>query len=495
MYLFKQVLLAIIFLQLHLRNSNAIQTVNITIALDKVIAVSSDYLASYTIDSGAFNKSRPLNFTSPTLQYMAKQLNPAILRVGGSSADKIYYFTDPKTGLCTEKLPKGYMCFTLQNLKDLINFVQNVGCKLIFGLSIGYPSYPDSSTKSWNSTNTKYFLNYIVNNGYGPYFYGFTLGNELETHAHTPASFQIDAFKQLHPILTDTFAANNLNMPLMAGPDSDCNTLRASDSKFKYIQDFIQDGCELMDIFAYHSYINKNATELVTLDGINEQYKESNRFQQAVEQFCPNGKQIVMSDEIAEHSHGGISGFNNRYEDTLWYLNAFGVLASLNEQSLVRQKLCSTKNPPDSYVLLTDIDGQNYMPLPDYWIAVLFNNLIGKNVLNTTTNYDYLKINAFCYAGNNGSVILAYVNLKNEIIDIVYNVASLGVNHMDYILTAKDNELNSADIYLNGVNLQVNNDHELPELNGNLSNSSPIQIQPYSVGLIHFVDTKSAVCL
>eukprot|EP01084_Bolivina_argentea_P028709 53325_1 len=491
-------ILTVIVCWFKLYNVNANESANISISLDFLSGITSDYFVSFTFGTGGFTVSPPVNFTSTTFQYMAKQLNPAILRLGGTSADKVYYFTDEKTGNCDNvKLPSKYYCFTKQNLLDLVDFVKNVGCKLIFALSIGYPTYPNSETNAWNSSNAEIFINYIVNNNYGQYFYGFEIGNELSTHAHTNASFQVDAFKQLKLILKDTFGAKHLAIPFMAGPDSDGSSLRGSQSNshFKYIEEFVESACDIVDIFTYHCYTDVNSSYLLTLNGINQQYKESKKIHDIVAKYCPNGNQSIFAGEIAEHDHGGIDGYNNKYEDSIWYLNAFGALSLLNQQSLIRQKIYSYKQPPDAYVLLTDINGQKYMPLPDYWIAVLFNNLIGKNVLNTTTNYDYLKINAFCYAGNNGSVILAYVNLKNEIIDIVYNVASLGVNHMDYILTAKDNELNSADIYLNGVNLQVNNDHELPELNGNLSNSSPIQIQPYSVGLIHFVDTKSAMCL
>ena len=471
------------------------QSTNLTVFLEKVVGISSEYLVSYTIDTGAFYDTPGMNFTAPTLQYMAKQLNPVILRVGGSTADKTYYFTNTQTGNCTEKLPKDYNCFTKQNLEDLINFVENVGCKMIFGLSIGYPTYPNPNTTSWNSSNTQQFLQYIVGNDYTKYFYGFTLGNEIETHAKTPVSFQVNAFKQLQQILSNIFPSSF--QPILAGPDSDCNTLRASESRFKYIQDFIAETCDFIDVYAYHSYINVNASYLVTVDGINEQHKESKRFQKAVVEYC-NGSQLVYADEIAEHSHGGVDGFNNKYEDTLWYLNAFGTLAMLNQSGLMRQKLSSYKQPPDSYVLLTEIDGVQYMPLPDYWIAVMFNMLInsGKGVMNASNSIDeYLKTYGFCGIDNDGSVVVIYVNIMNESVDVYYDDGGLGGSHMDYMITSKDYALNTNEIYLNGKELVLNNNHTLPELKGNLSNDNPIQIEPYSVGFVHFIGAKSQVCL
>ncbi len=116
---------------------NANESANISILLNEIATITSDYFVSFAEGTGGFMSSPPVNYTSTTFQYMAKQLNPAIFRLGGSSADKVYYFTDEKTGTCDNvNLPKNYYCFTKQNLLHLVDFVKNVGCKLIFALSI-----------------------------------------------------------------------------------------------------------------------------------------------------------------------------------------------------------------------------------------------------------------------------------------------------------------------------------------------------------------------
>eukprot|EP01084_Bolivina_argentea_P189163 325389_1 len=472
----------------------ATQQVTIDISLNNYAALSTDYFVSYTLDIANWFQSTPFNTTlrSKTFQYMAKQLNPAILRVGGGAADKTYYFTDDTTGKCSN-VPSGYNCFTKENLESLINFVSNVGCKVIFGLSIGYPLYPTKTTPAWNSSNTQYFINYIVNNNYSNIFYAFELGNEVNKDVEP--SFQINAFKQLRIILQNTYGKNNLEMPILAGPDPHSYTLRADNSSFEWVENFIEGACDgVVDAFTYHCYINVNSTYLLTQNGINEQYKESNRFQQAVETYCPNHIQPVYAGEIAEHNNGGVDGFTNKYEDSLWYLNALGITSLMGQKGFFRQQLWGYDYHPN-YALLNNIGNSNnemYVPLSDYWIAVLFKQLMGTNVFNATSSYDSFRVYSHCHKGN-PSVVMAYINFDNQPLNVSFG-KNLGTNHMDYIITSDKNQLDSSNIYLNGYKLILNNDHTIPVLNGNTSTKNPFEIPPYSVGFIHFSDVRNQLC-
>ena len=71
----------------------------------------------------------------------------------------------------------------------------------------------------------------------------------------------------------------------------------------------------------------------------------------------------------------------------------------------------------------------------------------------------------------------------------------MGKGHVDFLIAAKGNALDSTDVLLNGQALVMTNDNKLPALDGKLSTSNPVQIEPYSVGFIHFVDASVAVCL
>eukprot|EP01084_Bolivina_argentea_P055256 101310_1 len=341
--------------------TNAQESVTVTILDDKIIHTTQDFYVSYTLDISNFFQSTPVNLSSTQLQYMGQQLSPSVLRIGGGQADKTYYFTNEQTGEC-DKVPSGYHCFTKKDLQMLMNYVSSTKAKLVFGLSIGYPEYPDKNTKSWNSSNTETFLNYIVNNGYGSNFYAFELGNEVNKDVEP--SFQVDAFKQLKTILQQIYGAKSLPLPLMFGPDPHSYTLRASSQDWQWVEDFIKDACDVVDAFTYHCYVNENKTALLTESGINEQHKESLRFSNAVTSNCANGKQKIYAGEIAEHNNGGTNGLTNRYEDVIWYLDALGTIALLGQDGFFRQQIWGMQYHPD-YSLLNTL---NYTPLPDYWI-------------------------------------------------------------------------------------------------------------------------------
>eukprot|EP01084_Bolivina_argentea_P055253 101299_1 len=457
----------------------------ININTDKTIATTSDYFVSYTLDTANFFQLTPLNLSSLQFQYMAKQLSPAIIRIGGTEADYTYYFTDINTGQCEENIPTEYNCFSRQHLEMLINFVTNTNAKLIFSLSLGYPTYPTSSTTQWNSTNTEIFLNYIINHGYADKFYGFSLGNEMNEHGIQP-SFQINAFKKLRQILYDLYSSINLQVPIIAGPDPHSYTLRRNES-YQWIEGFLKNGCYLIDAFTYHTYVDVPVNNLFTLDGINEQYKESSRFGRSVKKLCPDTQQLIFASEMAEYNNGGNDGVTNKYMGSLWYLDALGSIAALGQNGVFRQQIWGKEYHPN-YALLNSIEDNEYVPLPDYWIAVLFNKLMGVNVFNITSTDAYLRTYVHSFKGNDGTIVMAFVNIQNKSVLMEFSNDNLGVTHMDYIITSKDNILNTTSVFLNGELLALNGENQMPLLNGVKSDDVSILIEPYSIGFIHFIE-------
>eukprot|EP01084_Bolivina_argentea_P189162 325388_1 len=483
-------------LMISMNNIKYYEIINVSITVEnKIINLTNDKFVSYTIDMGQIVKNL-VNISDPQLIYLASQLSPNILRIGGTLADYTYYQVgDENPCQLPTNQSTGYYCYTMEQFDNLINYAHKTNSSLIFGLSMGYPLFPKNDSSFWNSSNTKQFLEYLysVKKYTNKDIYGFELGNEVNKDVEP--SFQINAFKQLRIILQNTYGKNNLEMPILAGPDPHSYTLRADNSSFEWVENFIEGACDgVVDAFTYHCYINVNSTYLLTQNGINEQYKESNRFQQAVETYCPNHIQPVYAGEIAEHNNGGVDGFTNKYEDSLWYLNALGITSLMGQKGFFRQQLWGYDYHPN-YALLNNIGNSNnemYVPLSDYWIAVLFKQLMGTNVFNATSSYDSFRVYSHCHKGN-PSVVMAYINFDNQPLNVSFG-KNLGTNHMDYIITSDKNQLDSSNIYLNGYKLILNNDHTIPVLNGNTSTKNPFEIPPYSVGFIHFSDVRNQLC-
>eukprot|EP01084_Bolivina_argentea_P276601 471988_1 len=462
-----------------------------------------DYFLSYTLDiSNWYTSPTSMDLTNKNFQYLASQLSPSLLRIGGGAADYTYYFNDITNGICTN-LPtntsKTYHCFTKQNLTNLMHFAANVGCKIVFGLSAGYPYFPNYNSPPWNSSNTEIFLNYIINNNYSQYFYGFELGNEL--NRDVKPYWQANAFQKLSNIINKIWPSSD-SKPVLLGPDPD-DRLWNNQTEYEWVDQFIAQTCDFIDGYTYHSYINSNQTELLTVNGLNTQFNWSYWFSCAVWNNCGNDtkygtNKLIFAGEIAEHYHGGTNGLTNVYEDCLWYLDALGSVFKVGQNGFFRQQLYGNKYHP--YYSLLDGTNKNYpysTVNPDYWIAYLFNKLIGNKVLNAVSNNEYFRVYANCYIDNNGSIVVYYINLKNEHVHLNWDINVLGQYHVDYFISTAGAHLNTKDVFLNYNALSLDdNTRKIPPntLNGNYSNQNNITIYMYSVGFIHFVDVDSHVC-
>lgn len=143
------------------------------------------------------------------------------------------------------------------------------------------------------------------------------------------------------------------------------------------------------------------------------------------------------------------------------------------------------------------MNGLDYRPLPDYWIAVLFNEWMGRGVLNATSSDPLFRVYAHCHDTNgtaDGSVVMAFVNIHSDKVSFQFDTDTVGTKHDDYILTPQQGHLGEAEILLNGELLSMSEDGMLPELKGKESEHNPISVEPYSVGFIHFKDAKVAIC-
>ena len=61
------------------------------------------------------------------------------------------------------------------------------------------------------------------------------------------------------------------------GPDTHSGTLRGDQKVFDYIPNFVGEACDVLSGLTYHSYIDKSGSDILTADGLNEQFKESSR--------------------------------------------------------------------------------------------------------------------------------------------------------------------------------------------------------------------------
>ena len=140
-------------------------------------------------------------------------------------------------------------------------------------------------------------------------------------------------------------------------------------------------------------------------------------------------------------------------------------------------------------------------PHPDWFIAILFRQLMGNTVLArnvTSSSPSTTRVYAWCGRAVKGTVVLSYVNTGTEA--LVISVTGLAVTpHTEYFITAPGAAMSSDVALLNGVPLTVDDNGVLPmyPIQG-VHNATPsggaVTVPPMSVGFIVLEAAGAAEC-
>lgn len=183
------------------------------------------------------------------------------------------------------------------------------------------------------------------------------------------------------------------------------------------------------------------------------------------------GKPVWIT-ETAEAAGGG-DPFAATYLDCFRYLYQLGSLAKKGVQVIMHNTLAASE-----YSL---IDQDTHTPKPNYWAALLWSKLMGTEVYEAGKGAPGVYLFAHNMKGHKGGITLLAINTNNTLTSL--NFPS---NAEQYTLTA--NELQGKTIMLNGQELQLNANDELPPINGKAVNAGGLELPPTSITFITFAD-------
>ncbi|KAL7990703.1 hypothetical protein Chor_014133 [Crotalus horridus] len=195
-------------------------------------------------------------------------------------------------------------------------------------------------------------------------------------------------------------------------------------------------------------------------------------WQQVVNAHMP-GKRIWL-EGIGAASEGGITNLSDSYAASFLWLNSLGMLANQGIDVVMRHSFFD-----HGHNHLVD---QNFNPLPDYWLSLLYKQLVGPRVLAVHVAglqrkprpgrviRDKLRIYAHCtsYYNHNyvrGSITIYIINLhrSRKKIKLVGTLRDKLVHQ--YVLQPDGQEgLQSRSVQLNGQLLTMLDDGTLPNL-------------------------------
>lgn len=430
---------------------------------DTPLARVSDRYLSFAIDSGQLVGGEfwnpdpsdpeaeipidPFPFDDPTLRRMTEALHPAMLRLGGTAADRIYYDLE---GTVTEP-PEGYsLVLTPEQWEAAAAFVTDLDLSLLFTLNAG--AGPRDAGGAWDPGQALPLITDATARGLP--IEAWELGNEVNGFLLL-LGVSLDPEGYARDLATLRAALDTIDPGAkVAGPSS---AYWPETGEFIGFADRLMDLAPPLDVVTWHYYPTQSercpvATrpadpetmlQAATLDEVSIWAEE---VEAGRDRGAPGAE--VWLGESGNAQCGGQPGVSDRFAGGFWWLDQLGQLAARGQAHAVRQTLSGS-----DYGLLSD-DGA-FDPRPDYWTSVLWQRRMGPQVLPVSAGGG---LRAYAHCDREGGVTVAVINPTDAPIRV--GLSTEGPLEA-WVLTA--DALSDLEVKLNGEPLPTTAG-ELPEL-------------------------------
>ena len=442
----------------------------------------------------------PLDLANPQLRKLAVALGPAYMRVSGTWANTTFFQDSDGPGAPADmspsaklKPPAGFNgILTRAQWRGVIDFVRATDAELVtsFAVSAGVRD----ASGVWTPVEAEKILRYTRSIGgkiaAAEFFNEPTfavIGGAPKGYDAAAYGRDFDAFhayiKKAAPEI-EILGPGSVGEAQSLGPATGMHLLSSEDM-------LKAQGPGLLDAFSYHFYgaVSQRCARLGTAAGTTPEAALSDEWLSRTDRdeafyaalrdrFAP-GKAIWLT-ETGEAACGG-DPWAPDFIDTFRYLNQLGSLA----QRGVKVVIHNTLNASD-YSLL---DEETLKPRPDYWAALLWRRMMGTTVLNPgATQQSELHLYAHCLRNHPGGVAILAINADRS----TPKEIALPLASDEYRLTSAD--LMSPTVQLNGVELNLTADGDLPALNGSHIAGGSISLPPASITFFAIGNARNHSC-
>lgn len=435
-----------------------------------------------------YRKLSPINLADKRLLNLAKGLSPAYVRVSGTWANAVY-FQDNDEQLMA-KAPAGFVnVLSRSQWKGVIDYLKATDSKLItsFAVSNGVRN----AQGVWTPKEAQKIVNYTKSIG------GEIAAAELFNEPTIPtAGGEIDKNYNGSDFAEDVAAFNawaKKEVPnmLTLGPGSVGEGIPGVSFAMGGMKILPTDSMmsaepkPVFDVFSYHYYgaasmrmmrsgpFSIKAENALDSGWLRRTDTVADYYIRLRDKYLP-GKPIWIT-ETAEAAAGG-DPFAATYSDCFRYLYQLGSLAKKGIQVICHNTLASSE-----YGL---IDPDTHLPRPNYWAALLWAKLMGTEVYEAGNGVPAVYLFAHNTKGQKGGISLLVINTNKNATTI--NIPS---DAEQYTLTAK--ELQDTTVQLNGQELRLGENDELPAINGKIIKAGKVQLPSTSITFITFANTEN----
>ncbi|WP_249422234.1 glycoside hydrolase [Marinomonas lutimaris] len=404
----------------------------------------------------------PLNLQQDKLDLLVKALGSAYVRVGGSEADKVRYFTStppstnsnsPSNRNSPANRNSDALIITQEMWHQLHDFCQRNDLDLMFTMKYGLFERRQQGT--WQATEVKKLLEY--SQAHGQNIDICELGNEL------------NAYWAFHG-LTSQPSARNLAKDYdtfircvrqcspdskVAGPGSAFwprigEAIKPLSNISAPFLGYLEEPLDIVDwhYYPFQSSRSPVKTRAATIKNIlspsslMDYERYSKQLEKLRDQYQPRAQ--LWTGETGSAQCGGQAKLSDRFVSCFWWADQLGRGAKIGQKVMIRQSLIG-----GDYAL---INRQTLKPNPDYWVSWLWGKLMGERVFDVQSNDPFVQI--YCHsAKKEGKCTLLIINMSAN--PKILHCNGFGSKKRRFEITA--DSLTSKKIRINGLKPKFKN--------------------------------------
>jgi heparanase len=439
-------------------------------------------------EAAMFEARPPVDLSNARLRKLASALGPAYVRVSGTWANSAFFQASDAPAPTAP--PKGFQSvLTRDEWKGVADFAQAVNTRIVtsFAISAGVRD----AAGVWTPDQAGELLAYTKSVGGNIAAAEFFNEPSYAAMGGAPPGYNAVDYARDFAVFRQFASAAAPGMQIV-GPGSVGEGITLMPGPLLKTADLLAANPRpVFDIFSYHSYAAASercsslgegvvgTTEAAALseewlarpDRINTFYEDLR------DRFAPN--RLVWITETADAACGG-NPWAATFLDSFRYLDQLGRLAQRGVQVVFHNTLASS-----DYGL---IDQNTLVPRPNYWAALLWRRLMGPIVLDPGHSPPSLHLYAQCLRDHPGGVVLLAINLNGAEAESVV----LKVPAERYTLSAV--KFDDARIQLNGRDLALAANDELPAIEGEHIPAGQIDLAPTSITFLAVADSGNKHC-
>jgi len=441
-------------------------------------------------DPAMFQKMPPTDLTRPRLRKLAAALGPAYVRVSGTWANSAYFHDSDAPPPAAP--PKGFTgILTRREWKGVVDFARAVDAKIVtsFAISAGVRD----AQGVWTPDQARKLVTYTKS--VGGQIAAAELFNEptMPSAGGAPPGYDTKTFVADSAVFRK-FAREAAPGMLVLGPGSvGEGGVRVMPESVPTLTSEAMLSAEprpVFDAFSFHYYgavslrcaamgrsMQTTAEAALSEDWLARSENIFHFYERLRDRFQP-GKPMWLT-ETGDAACGG-NPWAATFLDTFRYLDQVARLAKRGLAVHMHNTLAVSE-----YGLL---DAKTLVPRPNYWGALLWRRLMAATVLDAGPSREGLHLYAHCMRGRPGGVVVLAINnsrTQAESVDVAFPMTR-------YTLSAHD--LQGGGVQLNGNDLKVTPDGDVPDQRGSAVPPGTVNLPPASITFLAVAEAANGNC-